>query len=716
MNQPTIDRFKVLVKSLKKYERAEQIDEAGQNIIEELYTDPLEGDFVLESMLEDQTTLLIGRKGTGKSTIISRFQHEIRKDKTKLSLYIDVRTIYEQASNSTPKNIVATRGLSPDDQRRHELYKHFINNVIQEIYREINKGLFRYKVTKYIFGGLTEEDFKKELENILETVLTPKFDDITSLIETNSSDSYSQQNTRSESLTGEVTISPEVAKDKVKFFDLKSGSSQSESTNQTISNSDQYSNLLIRYFNIIELIKEIKALLEEVGISQVYVCLDDASELDKEALDIFMRTIVAPLHNDSSSFFRFKIAFYPGRDHLPNIDRRKIDSILLDYYDLYRSSGVDRVEAEAISYTKRLLETRFKYYFGNDVELEDFFDTQRQRLTIDDYYKIIFQISDNVPRNIGKLLWFVSKRTIHRGEKITKRALQEAAEEQYRLDTEPVLTKSEFIRYKNYDEKYEREHLRRLLEMIIEKAKFNKRHIAASDAEIFKQYNQSNAPSNYLYVPPEVEELLSTLELNFFISKFSHQKDRGSGSGDKYIPPKEVIVYTLNYGLCQKENIIVDEGSDRKFRVERVFDYTKLIFEWANFAQIVRCSSCNTTYDIKEWEEIQRYNKLCRKCNRNTCHIENLELPESDKTEVSEDIKIKERYFEILNTLRIDNGLNAREIGEEIDSSTSSIAQYVRVDRVLMEKDLVERKQEGQQNKYYITGKALKLYFDEESD
>ena len=150
MNQPTIDRFKVLVKSLKKYERAEQIDEAGQNIIEELYTDPLEGNFVLESMLEDQTTLLIGRKGTGKSTIISRFQHEIRKDKTKLSLYIDVRTIYEQATNSTPKNVVANRGLSPDDQRRHELYKHFINNVIQEIYKEINKGLFRNKLTKYV--------------------------------------------------------------------------------------------------------------------------------------------------------------------------------------------------------------------------------------------------------------------------------------------------------------------------------------------------------------------------------------------------------------------------------------------------------------------------------------------------------------------------------------------------------------------------------------
>ena len=280
--------------------------------------------------------------------------------------------------------------------------------------------------------------------------MTPKFDDITSLIETNRSDSYSQQNTSSENLTEEIAISPEISKDKVNFGNLKSGVTRSESTNQTISNSDQYSNLLIRYFNIIELIREIKDLLEEVDINQVYICLDDASELDKEALDIFMRTIVAPLHNDSSSFFRFKIAFYPGRDHLPNIDRRKIDSILLDYYDLYRSSGVDKVEAEAISYTKRLLETRFKYFFGNNVQLEDFFDTQKQKLTIDDYYKVIFQISNNVPRNIGKLLWFVSKRTIHRGEKITKRALQEAAEEQYRLDTEPVLIKSEFIKYKNY--------------------------------------------------------------------------------------------------------------------------------------------------------------------------------------------------------------------------------------------------------------------------
>lgn len=712
MNKPTIDKFIEMVNSLKKHQRAELIDEQEQkNIIEELYTDPLEGDFVLRSMLSDDTTLLIGRKGTGKSTIISRFQHEIRKDRTKLALYLDVRTIFEQATNSTPSNVTTSKSLSVQDQRKHELYKHFIQNIIEEIYKEINKSLFKNRFTKYLWGGYTEDDFKRELESILQDVLTPKFDDITSLIETKTNDSFSQQDTHSVNTTDEVDLSPKISDKGGSLFSIKSSQSESESLNKTVSNSDEYSNLLIRYFNIIEFVREITKLLEAVGIKKVFICLDDSSELDKEALDIFMRTIVAPLHNDSYKFFRFKIAFYPGRDYLPNIDRPKIDSILLDYYDLYKASGVDKVEIEAISYTKRLLETRFKYYFGNDVDLEDFFDTQR--MSINEYYKIIFQISANVPRNIGKLLWFVSKRSILKGEKINKRALQEAAEEQYRLDIEPVLTKTEFIKYKNYDERYERENLRRLLEMIVEKAKGNKRQIAASDSEIFKSYNSSNAPSNYLYIPPEVEKFLSTLELNFFISKFTHQKDRGSGSGEKYIPPKEVIVYTINYGLCQKENIIVDEGSDRKFRVERVFDYTNLIFKWANFAQIIRCSNCNATYDISEWEAIQTFNNLCRKCNKNSCHIETLQPPETTSN-VSEEIRIKQRYFEILNTLRIDNGLNAKEIGEEIDSSTSSIAQYVRVDRVLIDKELVERKQEGQQNKYYITNKALKLYFDEE--
>ena len=94
------DMFLTMTDSLSKYRRAELKDDDGTNLIEKLYVDPLENDLILKSMLKNNTTLLMGRKGTGKSTIINRFQHEIRKSNNKLSLYIDVKALFEQTKKS----------------------------------------------------------------------------------------------------------------------------------------------------------------------------------------------------------------------------------------------------------------------------------------------------------------------------------------------------------------------------------------------------------------------------------------------------------------------------------------------------------------------------------------------------------------------------------------------------------------------------------------
>lgn len=710
MNKLNIDKFVEMTDSLRKHQRAELFDSEQNNLIDKLYTDPLEGDFVLKSMLANQTTLLIGRKGTGKSTIISKLQHEIRKDKKKLSLYLDVRTIYEQSISSIPANAKILNGLSPEEQNKHELYKHFLKAIIQEIHEEINKDLFVNRFVEMFWGGITEKRFKERLDTIKKSILTPKFDDITGLKQTKKNDDVSHQIQQNDEKGISSELNPKITEKEFSIGSLKLSSSSKSSKSDSFSNKQEYTNLLIRYFNIIEFIGQIRELLSSIGVEQVFICLDDASELDKEALDIFMRTIVAPLHNDSYTFFRFKIAFYPSRDYLPNIDRTKIDTLYLDFYDLYKSSGVDRVETEAISYTKRLLETRFKYYLGQDFNFEEIFDINT-RYSLESYYKLIFQITANVPRNIGKLLWFVSKRSIIRGEKIDRRVLREAAREQYILDFESILTKSEYFKYKNYEEKYEREHLRRLLDLIIIKAKENKRQIGNSKADIFRDYSTNNAPSNYLFIPPNLEKFLLTLELNFFISKFTQQKDKGSGSGDKYTPPKEVNVYTLNYGLCQKENIVVDEGSDRKFRTERLFDYTDLILEWAMSAQVVRCSNCDAKFDIKEWETIQSFHYFCKICHQQTCFIETIEPDEVVGNVISDDIKIREADFDVLNTLRIEGKLSTQQISEEVDSSERSIRQRVRQDRFLMQNGMIERKPEGQENKYQITKKALGIYF-----
>jgi len=89
------------VESLKKYRRADLIDEKGRSLLEKLYTDLLPNELVLKKALQNNTTFFIGRKGTGKSTIFLRLEQELRKKENYISCYLDVKTIYEKSQANT---------------------------------------------------------------------------------------------------------------------------------------------------------------------------------------------------------------------------------------------------------------------------------------------------------------------------------------------------------------------------------------------------------------------------------------------------------------------------------------------------------------------------------------------------------------------------------------------------------------------------------------
>jgi putative ribosome biogenesis GTPase RsgA len=86
--------FSKIAESLRQYRRAELKDFQSElhgdgNVMDQLYVDPLRGDAVLQTVLSGNTTFLIGRKGTGKSTVIAKAQSDIRKRTDLISVYID---------------------------------------------------------------------------------------------------------------------------------------------------------------------------------------------------------------------------------------------------------------------------------------------------------------------------------------------------------------------------------------------------------------------------------------------------------------------------------------------------------------------------------------------------------------------------------------------------------------------------------------------------
>ncbi len=91
-----------------------------------------------------------------------------------------------------------------------------------------------------------------------------------------------------------------------------------------------------------------------VGINKVHIFLDDFSEIEFEAQQIFVNTILGPLNNWSNKFFRFKIAAYPKRIFFGDIEKGKITEIQLDYYDTYKVKVLPELEDKAIDFLDRL--------------------------------------------------------------------------------------------------------------------------------------------------------------------------------------------------------------------------------------------------------------------------------------------------------------------------------------------------------------------------
>src|SRR5207302_2639737 len=109
-------------------------------------------------------------------------------------------------------------------------------------------------------------------------------------------------------------------------------------------------------------------------------------------------------------------------------------------------------------------------------------------------------------------------------------------------------------------------------------------------------------PTSHFHVMEAFESLLSTLELNFFMTRYFHMADRDS---------RKVTVYALNYGLCQKFNIEfgrpVGEREFRLYFVERFFNCTPILEAYIRENQEIICDTCGTLYGFENLEALKFY-------------------------------------------------------------------------------------------------------------
>lgn len=464
--------------------------------------------------------------------------------------------------------------------------------------------------------------------------------------------------------------------------------------------SENFSHVFIRLFRIKELISELKEIVSTLNLKHIYIFIDDFSELPKTEMEEVVDTILAPFNNWSDEFIKLKVAVYPGRLYLGDIDRTKIDEVYLDIYRAYGKGDIGTMESKAVDFTKRLLQIRLKHYCK--VDLDAYFSTSKSE---EDLWLILFYASLGNPRILGYILYFCYESAIIHDKKISVATIKESAKRYFSEKIGAYFKMNKFL-HESFEEKSSIYSLKELYEQLVKRSKELRSY---KESKVMQELT-GRPPTSHFYISSKFESILSSLELNFFLTKYYEMKDRDG---------KEATVYALNYGLCQQESINFGRPQEKRehrlYYVERIFDYSYIITSYLKVNQEIVCDSCGAKYEFESLAAIRQYGMLCSSCKKGTCKVVNLSRKYADLIRtVSQDTLLSETDLGILKILHDErHDMFAKQIAAELDCSYQLIGKR---GRNLSERELVTRSENNYGRRVFnISDKASQTYFQSET-
>jgi predicted transcriptional regulator len=701
-NDEELRGFHDAVQSLKLYRRAElQDDQTGESMIEALYVDPLPNEHVLRTICKPNTTFIVGRKGTGKSTIFQRAQQNIRQMARCVSVYVDIKTVYESSiADSDALNCAGqeTEVLNKQLLDRLSLHLAFLTAVIDQIRKELTQRVRStlWESIKERFTGSVELLFEG-LDELLADARTPQFRNVVGAKKVVHRKKDSEQTANESRVSGGVSAgTDEGVSVGVKATGLESMASAS-------AEQIDFAEVLIRTFNVTELIRRLQNLLETVNVRHLFVFIDDFSELPLEAMEVVVDALLAPLNNWSNELVKFKIAAYPGRIYYGQIDKTKVDEIFLDTFSLYGVTDASAMEEKAIDFTRRLVQTRVAR-FCDGASPAIFLETSHV-----EFWQSLFFASMANPRILGYLLFYMYETHLLYGRKAGVAAVRDAARKYYEDKLEPYFRMNRFL-HQTFGERSSVLGMRELLEAIVQRS----RELRSHDSEVIKKIS-GRPPTSHFHVICDIEGLLSTLELNFFLTKYYEMADRDG---------RKVSVYALNYGLCQKNTIGFGRPKgEREFRlyfVERFFDFTPILQRYIESNQEISCESCGEAIEIGQLAALKLFGMLCPKCKHGTCRVVNLTQKYKAMLDaIDHELLLPATDLGILQTLHSEKrALFAADIAGELDCSHQLVGKR---GKNLDERGLVKRSVTNEapnygRRQFELTRDAEEIYFKDVED
>ena len=676
----TQNAFLMFANSLKLIRRAE-IEHEGENIIDEIYTDLLPNEGILQQVNLPRTSILKGRKGTGKSTIFQKSIADMKGNKDVITVYIDVKTLFDSATPTLSGTL--TTEMS-EEIKKYLIYKNFLFEVIKlatEGFKSSIKTQPLFSLIAHSLRGTVaevEEELSEILDNINEVVKTVDAQLYTVISKTESSG----QNEKAEI---DVNISS-----------ASIGASTELSKTEENICKREFSSAVLQYFDIKKcLIESFLKIRDSLNVKYIYIYLDDYSEMDQEAQEIFMDWFVAPLNNVSDDFVKFKIATYPSRFYYGRLDNQKIDEINLDFYSaLYAYKNITKMEELSIDYVRRLLCNRFEVFLPGK-KISDYFDMKNEEL-----FELLFDMSLNTPRTIGYILGYCFATHVTIGKKITKAALNMAAQKYFEDVTEQYFEKNRFV-VQSFDEMSSLENLKFLMEKIIKKEEENDKQV--------NEVEKRNLPTSHFMVSNSLCSLLDSLELNGYITTYNKVNDKDNNPS---------TLYAMNYGMCQKSNLKFGRPKDtelRKYYSERKFLFNDLIKDHFNESQEIRCPNGHI-FPFENYDAMKAYGMSCPKCSMQLHQYVECKLETTNKfildiirDYVDKSLKLNDGLeYEILNFLgnNREGDFIASMIAGELDCTYQLIAKRA---QKLIDRELVYvSRNDGQRRYYKISQYGLK--------
>lgn len=637
------NQFLELAESLKLVRKTRIEDYVADKTIDDIYTDLLPKNGIISKLNLPRTTILVGRKGTGKSTIFQKSQKDLISNNKCISIYIDVKSLFE---NSSPDIPIAAEELSK------ELSKYLLySNLIREIVLETKKRLEDF-VTSNVLNKILGFDYRQLQEMTIElSKIEDSIKEVVKKVDGSLITSFKQvsEDSKENRISGGLSISDnpklDLSAEKKGNYSIKS----------------EFETTIISYLDIKKcLIDNLIRIKEILNIDHLYIFLDDYSEIDENAQRIFMDYFIAPLNNNSEDFVKFKIAVYPHRFYYGKLDNSKIDEISLEFFDAFytfeKEVNISKMETLALDYTRRLLKKRLDIFFP-DNNWSSYFAIDEIEL-----FDLLFSVSFNNPRKIGYILSYCYESCLIHDTQISKEAIENAALRYYSDVVLKYFLANQFVT-KPFKDKISNEHQFDLLNKIIEKQKTN-----CSPAFRTKIKGK---PANHFIVNKAISNLLDNLELNQFITTYNNVYDKSSNLS---------VIYSLDYGLCKRHGLNYTRALDSKlmnyFSLPR-FNMNILITEYFNKTQVIKCPNGHE-FPYTMLDTLKRFNMRCPDCLEDglldvKCEVAISSAEIREKLSLIEQSSLKDvtfYEFQILDYLKtIDKVVSITKISKAFDKS-----------------------------------------------